>query len=258
VATSDDSPIREEELAALADGTLDAARQAQVMAAVDASPELSAALAEQVRVMEAVRLANTHIEAPLGLRERLAASPAPDRAPRRRLGWMAALASAVAAVVLLALVVLPGGAGGPTVAEAAGAVARPPVAAAPAPDPDREKLLDLTVDGVAFPDYAATFGWTAVGTRTDEVEGRTITTVVYEKDGRRVAYGIVDGDALERPADAATVTAEGTPLALVTVDGTRVVTWERDGHTCVMLGDGVPEDTLTELAGWKGKGAVEF
>ena len=36
------------------------------------------------------------------------------------------------------------------------------------------------------------------------------------------------------------------------------VTWLRDGHTCVLSGVGVPEDTLTKLAVWKGKGAVTF
>lgn len=259
MATPDDSPVREEELAALADGTLDAGRQAAVLAAVEASPELAAAYAGQVRAMDALRLANTHVEAPLALRERLAsAQAAPARAPSRRFGWMAGLASAVAAVVLLTFVLLPGGAGGPTVAEAAEAVARGPVAAAPGPDPQRDKLLALAVDGVAFPDYAEKFGWTAVGTRTDRVEGRTITTVVYEKDGRRVAYGIVDGDALDVPDDAGTATAEGTTLRVLTSGGRDVVTWERQDHTCVMVADGVPQDTLTELAGWKGKGAIDF
>ncbi len=259
MATPDDSPIREEELAALADGTLDAARQARVLAAIKASPELAAAHAEQVRAMDAIRLANTHIEAPLGLRERLAAAQsAPARAPRRRFGWMAAVASAVAAVVLLTFVVLPGGAGGPTVAEAAAAVGRPPVAAAPPADPDRDKLLDLAVDGIAFPDYAEKFGWTAIGTRTDTVEGRTITTVVYENDGRRVSYGIVEGDALDTPDDATTATVEGTTLRVLSADGKDIVTWERGDHTCVMVASGVPTKTLTELAGWKGKGSIDF
>lgn len=259
MATPDDTPIREEELAALADGSLDAARQAAVLAAVESSPELAAAHAAQVRAMDALRLANTHVEAPLALRERLAsAQAAPARAPRRRFGWMAGLASAVAVVVLLTFVVLPGGAGGPTVAEAAEVVGREPVSAAPGPDPQRDKLLALAVDGVAFPDYAEKFGWRAVGTRTDRVEGRDITTVVYEKDGRRVAYGIVDGDALDVPDDARAATAEGTTLRLIAVDGRDVVTWERQDHTCVMVAEGVPEETLTELAGWKGKGSVDF
>jgi hypothetical protein len=36
------------------------------------------------------------------------------------------------------------------------------------------------------------------------------------------------------------------------------VTWLRGGHTCVLSGAGVDEDTLTKLAVWKGAGAVTF
>jgi hypothetical protein len=41
-------------------------------------------------------------------------------------------------------------------------------------------------------------------------------------------------------------------------DGRLVATWERDGNTCVLSGEGVDEAKLAELAGWKGKGAVAF
>ena len=42
-------------------------------------------------------------------------------------------------------------------------------------------------------------------------------------------------------------------------DGDRtVVTWLRDGHTCVLSGSGVPRRTMLELAAWKGDGAVAF
>jgi hypothetical protein len=37
-----------------------------------------------------------------------------------------------------------------------------------------------------------------------------------------------------------------------------VVTWRRQGHTCVLSGTGVDRDTLLELAAWKGQGAVSF
>ena len=45
---------------------------------------------------------------------------------------------------------------------------------------------------------------------------------------------------------------------LATTDGEPAVTWLRGGHTCVLAGQGVPEDTLLELAAWKGDGAVAF
>ena len=63
--------------------------------------------------------------------------------------------------------------------------------------PADSKLLDESVGDVAFPNYAAKFGWKAVGTRTDEINGRKTRTVFYEKDGKRIAYTIVDGKALD-------------------------------------------------------------
>ena len=80
----------------------------------------------------------------------------------------------------------------------------------------------------------------------------------YEKEGKTLAYTIVGGDALDTP-DGKTVTVEGTPVELFrTDDGRPAATWERDGHTCVLAGAGVPDAKLAELAGWKGLGAVEF
>jgi hypothetical protein len=41
--------------------------------------------------------------------------------------------------------------------------------------------------------------------------------------------------------------------------GRRVVTWERDGHTCVLSAPlAVPEQKLLDLAAWKGDGKVPF
>ena len=40
--------------------------------------------------------------------------------------------------------------------------------------------------------------------------------------------------------------------------GRTVVTWERNGHTCVLSSTDVPRDTLLDLAGWHGKGELPF
>jgi hypothetical protein len=37
-----------------------------------------------------------------------------------------------------------------------------------------------------------------------------------------------------------------------------VVTFERNGRTCVLSGDVHDPDTLVKLASWEGKGAVNF
>ena len=95
---------------------------------------------------------------------------------------------------------------------------------------------------MAFPEWGAKFGWETTGIREGEVEGRDATTVYYEKEGKTLAYTIVGGDALDVPDDAKTVTAEGTRINLFrTGDGRPAATWERDGHTCVLAGAGVPD-----------------
>jgi hypothetical protein len=68
----------------------------------------------------------------------------------------------------------------------------------------------------------------------------------------------VAGAALERPGDGDQATREGTELWLYRSDGRDIVTWRRRGHTCVLSAKGVPRGELLDLAGWKGKGAVDF
>ena len=224
--------------------------------------ELAVRLEAQERAREI--LAATAVPAPDGLRARVAAlrppAPAPAPAPARRRG-PSLLVGSVALVVLviaLALVVafLPGGAVAPTVAEAAELAERPAVEPAPAPRADAPALLDAEVDGVAFPAWAAAFGWEATGARSDEIGEREATTVFYEKDGRRLAYTIVSGGALIVPGGG-TASIAGTDFTAID-DG---VTWERDGHTCVLTEEGRRSGgaaMLLELAGWRGDGAVVF
>jgi len=114
----------------------------------------------------------------------------------------------------------------------------------------------VAVEGVRFPDYEEKFGWRAVRKREDEIDGRDVTTVFYERAGERVRYSIVAGDALAEP-DGEDIEAEGTRLRRI--DTGNAVTWRRLGHTCVMDGSaGVSVATVAELAGWKAKGEVAF
>jgi hypothetical protein len=246
------------DLAAAADGTLPPARQAEVEALAAGDAGVAAALDEQRRALTLIRGATAELRAPLELRERLEADR--ERASRiggarfRRRWFSIGLAGAVAAAVLLATVLVAPNA--PTLQDAAAFGGLPPTGDAPAA---QGKLLDAAQDGVRFPEWGAKFGWKATGTRTGEIEGRPATTVYYEKDGKTIAYTIVGGDALDVPDDARTVNVEGTEIALfATDDGRPAATWERNGHTCVLAGAGVPDDKLSALAGWKGLGAVEF
>jgi hypothetical protein len=252
-----DQPVdREADLAALADGSLPESRRPVVQAAVEESPELAALLAEQERAVTMVRTAVADVEAPSGLRRRLEAAQQRRRRPRP-LAFAGAAATLAAAALVLVLV-LPGGAGGPTVAEAATIGVRGSAAPAPAPRAVEPKLLARDVEGVAFPSWTESFGWEATGARTDELAGRDTATVFYEKDGKEIAYTIVGGDALEVPGDAQEFRREGTDLLVFHQGDRLVVTWQRNGKTCILSGTGVTPDVLVKLAAWKGEGAVDF
>jgi hypothetical protein len=241
------------DLAAAADGTLDPARQAEIEAMAAEDAELADALERQRRAVTLIRGATAEVRAPLALRERLEADRRRLARPRARRRWFSvALAGAAAAAVLLAAVLV--APGGPTVEDAAAFASNPPTAPAP---PAEGAALDLTEGGVAFPAWTKTFGWEATGSRTDELDGRSTTTVFYEKDGKTLAYTIVGGDALDVP-DGQVIDAEGTPVTVFDDGGRLVATWEREGQTCVLSGDGVEAAKLAELAGWSGKGALAF
>jgi anti-sigma-K factor RskA len=100
----------EEELAALADGSLDPERRAELEARIEASPNLADRLAEQERAVALLQGAGDEVEAPAGLRARLETqrSTRTVRTPRRlALAGVAAAAVAAAAIA----VVVSGGSG---------------------------------------------------------------------------------------------------------------------------------------------------
>jgi anti-sigma factor RsiW len=252
---TDDEPI---ELAGLADGSLPPDRRAEVDARVAASPELAEQLAEQERALELVRRATAATEAPSGLRARIEAQRGSRRrAARPRFVLATGLAAATAAALAL-LLLLPGGAGGPSIASAAELSARAATGPPPPSQPGQPKLLARDVAGVPFPNWRKKFGWQAAGVRTDTIGGRETATVFYRKNGKRIGYTIVDGAPLKVPSDAASARREGTELHTFRTDGRLVVTWLRDGRTCILSAVDVDRDILLKLAAWKGKGAVPF
>jgi hypothetical protein len=99
----------EEELAALADGSLAPEHRAEVEARIEASPILADRLAEQERAVGLLRGAGDEVEAPAGLRARLDAqrSARTVRTPRR-LAVAGVAAAAVAAAAVAAVVVIGG------------------------------------------------------------------------------------------------------------------------------------------------------
>jgi hypothetical protein len=245
---------RQAELTALADGTLRGRRRARLLAEVGRSLELAEQFEKQRRAVAALRSVDER--APAWLRARVE----PERKRRRSpvsLPLAGGLAAGAAFALILALV-LPGGAGGPTVVEAAELAERPSAAAAPGPDPAEPKVLTAHAAGLAFPSWAKEFGWRATGRRVDELDGRRAVTVFYEKGGRRIGYTIISGEPIDPPDEARRAVREGTVLHGLSADGRVIVTWLRDGVTCVLSGSGVDANTLLDLAAWKGKGAVQF
>ena len=97
----------EEELAALADGSLAPERRAELEERIEASPILADRLGEQERAVSLLRGAGDEVEAPAALRARLDAqrSARTVRTPRRlALGGVAAAAVAAAAIVAVVVV----------------------------------------------------------------------------------------------------------------------------------------------------------
>jgi len=256
-------------IAGLADGSLDPAAAPAARQRAEADADLRMALTAQERAVTLLRA--TPVSTPPWLRDRLAdqrsAAPALGR-PRAvlRLAPQALRTPAGAAVGVVALVVIAvvvalglsgGGSSGPTVAQAAAAGSLGPDA--PAPRAAREHtLLDLQVQGVAFPSLRRRFGWRAIGTRTQPISGRFARSVFYSKGPSTIAYTVLAAPQLDWPSGSARTVREGVELHTLTTGGRVVVTWRRLGHTCVLSGTGVTAAVLIQLAVWRGGGAVRF
>ncbi|HEY1274321.1 MAG TPA: hypothetical protein VGF25_05405 [Thermoleophilaceae bacterium] len=246
-------------LARLADGTLSEARRAEVEAGVAASPWLASIVERQVVALDALR-STADTGAPARLRVQIERRRAGRAGVGERRKHLIGGAVAVAAIMALALVlVLPAAfSDRPTVADAAALAQQPPTEPAPTEARGAPQLLRAQVEGVRFPNYAAKFGWKPVGARRDHPSGRVSTTVYYGRGGRTIAYTIVSGDPLDPPYGARVTTRGGVEYHSFRDDGRTIVTWRRDGRTCVLSGRAVRTTELLELADWRGKGAVRF
>ncbi|MBV9807405.1 MAG: hypothetical protein JO286_09510 [Solirubrobacterales bacterium] len=240
------------DLSALADGTLDASRRAEVETHIAASPELSARYERELRVVAALHQARSSDRAPAGLRARIEASrPQRRTVVRWRVAYAGGLAAALAAVALAVVLALPGGTlGAPSVSAAAALAARGPAQNAPPPDPVHPSTqLRQNVGDLYFPNWTHSFGWRAVGARTDDLAGREAVTVYYQWKNQRVAYTIVAAPALPEPA-AQRTWQNGTELRTLTHDGRLIVTWRESSNTCVLSGTGITAAELQKLAAW--------
>ena len=240
--TDQPSP-REAELTKLADGSLPPDREAELRAYAGGSSHLTAALAEQER---AVALLHSVDEpAPASLRARVDALTESGGRRRRRTWRVLAVPAATAlAVIIAAVVILAGGSSTVSVLPQATHFALS-AATLPAPAVDRAHPGRLTAssDGIAFANLR---GWRPVGARVDRVDGHRVVTVFYQAaDGARVGYGIVSRPSLENDDKDTGYTVSYT---LGRQGSGRLVTWVRDGRTCVIAGRNVTYQTLLHLA----------
>ena len=244
----------ERELAALADGSLPVRRRARLERAVASSPQLRAELAAERRVLKAIRGASGE-RAPTVLRARLELARDPD--PRRRLPRFTTATAATAAVAVAAfaaavVVTIGGGAAAPTVATAASLATRAPVSVAGAAPNDHGVVPGVRAAGISFPDWGLSFGFEAVGVRRDHLGDRLATTVFYARGDQQIAYTIMSGPPLSAGAALHESVWGGVRIGSFLSQGRVVITWLRNGHTCVLSGSGAPAALLARLAAYKG------
>ena len=222
-----DIPLTDEELARAREG------QALIAAAVG-----------DVRAPQSLR------EAIERDRERAAARA---RAPfwrRHRLGLVAAGAAAAALAVAAIALETTGTQAQPSLAKVYAAAQLDPTKAAPTTVGGTPPELDANVGSLEFPDWEASFGWKAVGRRDDTLSGRPVTTVFYRNpEGARLGYAVVSGDVLDGEAPGRQVTRKGKTYHVASVGGRTIVTWNQQGHTCVIAAPSkVPRERLVDLA----------
>jgi hypothetical protein len=213
-------------------------------------------IAELLRSFDAPAPESLHrrVESLIAAHESRFAPRSPRRGVRRfsALGLASAGAVAAAVVAVAITVGLGGGGSARTVSFSQAAASTLRAATLPAPGESRthRTQLAVAVDGVPFPYWEDRFGWHSTGSRTDLVDGRSITTVFYsDSGGRRIGYAILAGPT-PRVGGGVIAWRAGVSYRLLTENGAAVVTWLRDGHLCVVSGRGVSSATLLGLASW--------
>jgi hypothetical protein len=169
------------------------------------------------------------------------AAPAaiPDR--RVRIGLVAGIAiTAVAIAVAVAFGISREGDPGRVVAA---------VAAAQDGEIEGPPPADPGSGGGGFPAFATAAGWAPVGARSDAVAGRTVTTVFWGRQGRRVAESALPGDPASPPPGARRTGRRGVLLYSFDAGPRTAVTWTVGGRSYVISAIGVPRHDLYELAG---------
>jgi hypothetical protein len=228
----------------------------------DRRPPTESELVELVRSSE--------VRAPESLHRKIdamiaARSPRAARAQRPAAGAggfglrprLAAVSAIAAALIALAIAIgLSGSSPTLSVRDAAALTTKPATHGPPAESSSDRADLAVAVDGVSFPYWGGHLGWRSTGSRTDTVDGRSVTTTFYARGHKRIGYAIVAGGAPSQASGGVVSSHDGTSYRLLTYNDAPVVTWLREGHLCVVSGRGVSGATLLRLASWDDRRSV--
>jgi hypothetical protein len=206
------------------------------------------------------------VRAPDALHARVGALVAerPHAQARTRIGWAGTrgirlgggIAAVAALTAVLVFVLSSGGSATLDIRQVSSPTLRPATMTAPPESASGHGTLAEAVDGVAFPYWGEHFGWRASGARSDEIDGRAVTTVFYsDARGQRIGYAIVAGTQTPARIGGTVVWRAGTPFRLLTLHDAPAIAWLRAGHLCVMAGRGVSSATLLQLASWRERGS---
>lgn len=211
------------------------------MGSMSEHPDRERVDADEQRIAALLRAVEA--PAPAALHQRIAALNAASRTRRRRprapvLGFATAFAAAVALTIVL--VTGTGGAAPSALAASRLALERP---TGPAP-----AALVAAGTTILFPHWSDR-GWPSAGTRSDTLDGRTVTTEFYRSyDAGTLGYAIVSGSPLRWGAGGRVVSRAGADYRVISSGGAQIVTWVQDGHTCVLASRTASAATLVRLA----------
>ncbi|MGA2007361.1 MAG: hypothetical protein ABSH27_07350 [Solirubrobacteraceae bacterium] len=207
-------------------------------------PDREQIAADELRIGELLRAVEA--PAPAGLQQQIGelneARSARTR-PRRRRRPLIAIAVGFAGGIALALVLK----GTPAPAQpTALRISTIALERATGPAPYRLTAAGTTI---TFPQWSS-LGWPSLGTRSDSLDGRTVTTEFFRSYGGAgtLGYAIVSGTALQWGAAGRTLTHDGAHYWADAHAGAQILAWVQDGHTCVLVSRSASAATLLALA----------
>ena len=106
----------------------------------------------------------------------------------------------------------------------------------------------VTAAGVAFPNLMDRLGWRAVGRRNDTVSDRAVTTLIYERVGRRIAYSVVSGPPLGAPPGSRAIVGRAPVVFGFDADGRTAVMLTRSGRSVIISGLDASPSALVRVA----------